>query len=52
MMESMLVAFLLWFGAYFAVAWFPQFVRGWIAKWKYRRAKKHAGEEDEWIFKI
>lgn len=52
MFESMGVAIAVGFVAYFCVAWLPQFVRGWIAKGKYRRAKKRAGEEDEWIFRI
>ena len=52
MIKSILLAVVLGFTAYFCIAWLPQFMRGWVAKGKYRRAKKRAGEEDEWIFEV
>lgn len=52
MMTSFLLALAIGFTLYFGIAWLPQFVRCWIAKGKYKRAKKNASEEDEWIYKI
>jgi hypothetical protein len=52
MIKSILLAVILGVTAYFFVAWFPWFVIDWMKQWKFKRAKKHAGEEDEWIFRI
>ncbi len=44
--------FLIGFAIYFAVMWLPWFVRGWVAEWQYRRAKKRADEDDEWMYEV
>jgi hypothetical protein len=44
--------FLIGFAICFAVAWFLWFVRDWWYQWKFKQAKKHAGEDDEWIYEI
>ena len=52
MIKSILLAVILGVTAYFFVAWFPWFVIDWAQQRKFKRAKKRAGEEDEWIFRI
>lgn len=52
MTKSFLLALVVGFILYFAIAWLPWFVRDWINQWKYKRAKKKSGENDEWMYDI
>jgi hypothetical protein len=52
MIKSILLAVILVVAAYFFVAWFPWIVIDWAQQRKFKRAKRRASEEDEWIFKI
>ena len=52
MIETILVGTVLGITLYFVLAWFPWIVIDWVKQRKFKRAKKHASEEDEWIFEI
>lgn len=42
--------FLIGFGVWFLLAWFPQFVKAWIIQAKIKREKKKASENDKWMY--
>ena len=44
--------FLIGFAVWFAVVWFPWFVRSWINDIKFMIGKKKAKQRDKWIYEI
>ena len=44
--------FLIGFGIWFMLAWFPQFVRAWIIDIRLLWKRKHANRDEKWIYEV
>lgn len=44
--------FLVGFAVWFAVTWFPWFIKSWVTNIKIWWAKKHASRNDQWMYEF
>lgn len=44
--------FLIGFAVWFALAWLPQFIKSWFVDISLWWKRKHANEDDKWIYEI
>lgn len=44
--------FLLGVAVWFALTWFPQFIKAWFIGIRYRRAKKRVDSDDKWAYEV
>ena len=44
--------FLIGFGIWFIVTWFPHFLKAWFLNIRLWRKRKHANHNEKWIYEV